>query len=391
MKKNTTLLLLCTVLLAMVGCGGSSSVELPEDIITEDAYALTWVDFSSIEPEAGVKMLSGIASDVDDDQGKARLWLSAAGDTVDAFYRERWDAFTEAGGQGMLTVYYCTEEKEKRTFETHTFIKAKKGTKGDDIVEAIESFVDEDMGLAWEKDKDADLELEEVGDDGWFWVTRTKAPEGSPEMPDDGDSEALEVFTDLLDDADGAPIVYAFRMIEPILDTVEKELKDKDKKLDAERKEQLEFAEAIKSYALACSPGSGAWTQSVIHFEGDEDAKAYAEDYNDRMRKFKPRFKRAFMSRDDPPHPDELNSILDKFKADASGETVTSKYEGDMLESLLVLTTAADGKNADSTSPVMMLELDRALVQPNYEQVPGIWSCYEISFDKKILPTTKKE
>ncbi len=388
MRTITHTLTAAVLLVLLVGCGGSS-VDLPEDVLTDEAYAVVWTDFKAINPDEGVKMLGGMADKMPDEQPKARLWLSAEADDIDGRYRERWDAFTDAGCQGMLTVYYRNENTEgegddKRTvvnYRKHTFIKAKKSAKSEDIEKALDQFA--------EDDGNADFELESVGEDtGWYWVTQDDAPEGSPSMPEDGDAEAVKAFKKLLAKGEGAPVIAAWRMIDGIGEEIDEEL-DREG-LSDERKDELKRAKATQSVVLTCTPGNSAKVSAVVTFDEKDQAKAYAQEHNDKQIEERAQAKRSMMNAENPPHPDVLDDLTDGLKAKVSGKTVSVQVNKGTLKDMLNIAAARSASGNDLTSPSRLLVFESMLKVPSSGDVPGVRSCYDtdkhLSFGRTKLP-----
>ncbi|MFN3168607.1 MAG: hypothetical protein ACE37H_16225 [Phycisphaeraceae bacterium] len=385
MKTTCHALALAALMLLLTGCGGSS-VDLPEDVMTDEAYAVQWVDFESIKPDEGVKMLGGLADDMSDDQPKARLWLSAEADQIEGDYRERWEAFTDAGCQGVLTVYYRNEvtegegedKKKVAKYRKHTFIKAGKKAKAKDLEEALDEFAEDD-GID-------DLELEPVGKDtGWFWVTRGESPDGSPKMPKKGDEKTAEAFEKLLAKADDAAIVVAWRMIDGISDEIDDEL-DREEISD-ERKEELERAKATQSIVLACSPGTSAQLSARVTFEKSEHAKAYAQEHNDSILDVRASLKKAMINAESPPHPKVIDGVADSMQIKTSGKTATLELDRGAVKDMLTLMSARMGMGGDDTSPVGLLRVESLLQVPDRSDVPGVRSCYDdLKLDRSRQP-----
>lgn len=385
MRTTCYALALAALLVTMTGCGGSS-VDLPEEVLTKEAYAVQWVDFEAIKPDEGVKMLASIADDMSDDQPKARLWLSAEADEIDSAYRERWEAFTEAGCRGILTVYYRNEVTEgegdnKKTvikYRQHTFIKADKTKKAKDLEDALDDFAKDD-GVD-------DLELEAVGKDtGWFWVTRGNAPNHAPKMPSKGDKASAEAFGDLLAESNGAAISVAWRMIDGIADEIDDELKRDG--ISAERKEKLERTKATQSIVMTCSPGKSASLSAAVTFEETEQAKAYAEEHNEQFIPMRAGLKRMMINVESPPHPKVIDGLVDSMQIKASGKTATLKIDSDAVKNMLNLMSAMMGTGGDQTSPVTLLDIDSLLQLPDPSEVPGLRSCYDnLKLDRSRLP-----
>lgn len=372
-------------MLTLVGCGGSS-VDLPEEVMTDDAYAVVWTDFKAIKPDEGVKMLSGLADDMPDEQPKSRLWLSAEADDIDGKYRERWEAFTDAGCQGMLTVFYRVETTEgegefKRTsvkYRKHTFIKAKKSTKASELEKALDEYAEEDGN--------DDLELKGVGKEtGWFWITRDDAPDSDPDMPEDGKEENAKAFGKLLAKGDGAPIIAAWRMIKPIAEEIDEELKREG--LSDERKDELKLSKATESIVLTCTPGKSAKSVATITFEKSDHAKTYAEENNDKQLSQRAEVKRAMMNAENPPHPSVIDGLTDSMVAKASGKNVKLTVDKGSVEDMLNIIASMRGAAGDGTSPRTLLDVDSLLHVPKMDQVPGVRSVYDqLNFGRIRLP-----
>jgi hypothetical protein len=384
MKPICHTLALATLMLLLSGCGGSS-VDLPEDVLTDEAYAVQWTDFEAIKPDEGVQMLSDLADDMSDDQPKARLWLSAEADQVEGDYRERWEAFTDAGCQGVLTVYYRNEvtegEGDDKTkvakYRKHTFIKAGKKAKAKDLEDALDEFAEAD-GID-------DIELESVGKDtGWFWVTRDDSPDGSPKMPKKGDEKTKEAFEKLLAKADDAPIVVAWRMIDGIADEIDDEL-DREE-ISEEREEELERLKATQAIVLACTPGKSPKVSAAVTFEESKQAKAYAEEHNDNILKMRAGLKTTMINTESPPHPKVIDGVADSMTIKASGKTATLELDSGAVKDVLNLMSARMQRD-DQTSPASFLSMESLLHVPDRSDVPGVRSCYDdLKFDRSRQP-----
>lgn len=385
MKTLAHAFTIAAMLILLVGCGGSS-VDLPEEVINDDAYAMQWTDFKAIKPDEGVKLLGDMADDMSDEQPKARLWLSAEADEIDGNYRERWDAFTQAGCEGMLTVYYrvqTTEGKgeEKTTdvaYRRHTFIKAKKGAKSDDLEKALEQFAEDD-GV--EK-----LKLESVGKESvWFWVTREDASDNSPKMPKGGDEKNAKAFDKLLAKGDGAAIIAAWRMIKGIAEEIDDELKNKD--LTDDREDELKLAKSTQSVVMACSPGKGATLTAIADFVDSKQAKAFAQGHNDRLIDARASVKKQMINVESPPHPSVIDGLFKNMQAKPSGKTVTLKIDRKTVGDMINLSSSMMGQGGDLTSPAPLLDFDGSLHMLGASDVPGIRACYDqLKFDRSRQP-----
>lgn len=386
--KHLTSWFVVVLLFALVGCGGSS-VDLPESVMNDEAYAVVWIDFQDIEPEAGINLLRDLADDMPDEQPKARLWLSAEADEVEGAYQQDWEAFTDAGGQGLLTVYYRVETKATVTegnatpmpplvsYRTHTFIKAEGGAAVDELKGAIASIAKYDSATK--------IKLVAVGEDsGWYWLTREDASESAPKLPTGGSEATAELFADLMDEAEGAPIVAAWRMIEPIEKELAEELKREG--MPEERKEELVRAKATRSVVMACTPGDASSTSVVIEFNDSDLADAYAEAHNDNLLTLRSSMKKNMINSESPPHPSVIDGVIDRWQAEVSGKSVTISLDSGAIQDLLNLTASRLG-SGDSTTPAALCKIDRQLHVPSESDVPGVRSCYDaLKFDRSRLP-----
>ena len=384
MKTLAKPFLALVLLFALTGCGGSS-FDLPESVITEDAYAVHWTDFSAIAPEAGVKAFNNLADDIDDDQPKARLWMSMQADLIQADYAERWEAFTEAGCKGMLKVFYAvpktTGEGEFQTtriaYQKHTFIKARKDTDNDELVKALSEFA--------EADGNADLKLVAVGEDtGWFWLTREAAPSRTPEMPDGANEEALKVFQKLIKDAGDSPMVTAWRPVDPISDKIKEEL-DRDD-LDEDRKQEMELAQSIQSIVTTCSTGRGATSGTSIVFAESDDAQDFADYQNKLLLQAQAALKQLMIGSENPPHPSVIDDLIEDGQIQTSGKTASVQLDANAIESMQLLMAARLGSGGDMTAPPHA-DVSSVLRLPSGSDVPGVMSCYNrLVFGRQNLP-----
>ena len=384
MKTLTTPLLALAILFLLVGCGGSS-VDLPESVITEDTYALQWTDFSAIDPDAGVKAFNRLADDIDDDQSKARLWMSMQADLIQTDYTERWEAFTEAGCTGMLKVFYAvpttTGEGDFQTtrisYQKHMFIKADKDADDDELVKALAEFA--------EADGNASLKLVAVGEDtGWFWLTREAATASSPKMPEGANEKALAAMKGLMDDGGDAPMVTVWRPVGPITDKLDEELERDD--LDDDRKTELELAKSMQSVVMTCSSGRGATTDTTITFAESEDAKAFAERENADSPQLKAALKQLMIGSENPPHPSVIDDLVEDNEFRVSGKTASVELDAGAVESMMLLMGARLGAGGDMTAPPHA-DISSALRLPSGADVPGVMSCYNrLVFGRYNLP-----
>lgn len=383
MRHSLRLLLGIVFSLQLLGCGGSS-VELPEDVLTDETYAVQWIDFGAIEPGDGVKLFGSLSGDMSDTQAQARLWLSAEADDVDIAYRERWEAFTDSGCQGILTVYYLEEKTEGELLRTteklrrHCFIKASAGTSAKQIEDAITDFADDDGS--------SDFDLEEVGDKtGWFWITSDNPPEDAPALPDKGDEEVTKTFAKLLAEGGDAPSITAWRSTKPISESI-KEALDQDS-LGDDKEQDLKYAKGVQSIVLTCTPGRKANSKAAITFDDKDLAKAYAQDHNDAQRYGKAAMKRMLVSVANPPEPELFDRLSDEMTAKASGKVVTVSLDGAGVQDMVVIVAALRGTGGDITSPRGLVDLDDVLRVPGATDVPGVRSCYDgLSFGRSKQP-----
>lgn len=388
MRHATRLFTLAFILVYLTGCGGSS-VDLPKEVMTEDAYAVQWIDFEAIDPDDGVKLLRGLSDDMSDDQPKATLWLSAGADKIDTAYRERWDAFTDAGCKGLLTVYYRVETTQgsgdnKRTdvkWQRHTFVKAGKDAKTDGLEEVLAPFAEED-GI--EK-----VMLKQVGKDSpWYWLTREGAPSSMPEVPEGGDEKTAKAFQKLLDKGDGAPMVTAWRALEPFAEAFDEELKRED--MEERHVEELKQNKAMETIVLACTPGRSAATSAILTFSDAETAKAYAKGRNEKLIEMRPELKTAMINTENPPHPDLIDELIDAMGAKQSGKSVAVTLGRGSLKDMLSLSAARMSKSMDDTAPAYLFETSSLLRVPSSEDVPGVRNCYEaLKFGRDRMPQSR--
>ncbi len=387
MSRVATGLIATMLLSLLVGCGGSSA-DLPEDVLTQDAYALVWTDIKSIKPADGEQLLADLADDMPDEQPRARLWLSAEADDIASSYDKKWNAFTEASCEGILTVYYRIEKSEGDgpfstvNYRRHTFIKAGKSAKADDLEKSLKAFA--------EKDGNDKLKFVAVGEKtGWFWLTREGADDSLPKMPSKGDEETAKAFKKLLDQGKGAAVIAAWRFIKPMSDEIDKQLKDDT--LSEDRKEDLERAGATQSVVMSCAPGKSPKVSVVITFDDSEQAKAYAKEENDKMLESRGDMKRELMSAENPPHPSVIDRLSENMQIKTSGKTATLTMDKSMVKDTLNLIASSPARSvkgsADLTSPASLLPFDAMLRVPGADQVPGVRSCYEqLNFGWNRLP-----
>lgn len=364
------------LVLPLVGCGGSS-VDLPEKVFNGDVYGVQWIDFSELEPEDAVAMLSEMADDMSDDQPKARLWMSAQADGLDSNYTERWETFTEAGGQGILIVHSAKSKKTgegdnaRTTLERSQFVlvKVKKGTTTDSLEKALGDLAKEDGN-----DK---IKFETVdGTDGaWLWLTREGRSDDAPKLPSDGSEENAKAFEKLIGQADGAPVVSAWRSTEAIKKQLEKELSDADDNdLTDDQKARLKEAIGTESVVMAVKAGGELGVSVTVTFADKELANAFAEFNNEGLLKERRSMKMDLTNSENPPHPSVVNRIFESQEVKASGKKVSIEMDSESIRDGLSVVAATRGQSRVSTiDPGSLLPIHSGLLVP---AVPGAPECY---------------
>lgn len=379
MKRLSLSLFALLMMLSMVGCGGSS-VSLPESAMTEELYAIQWFDTKNMSPDDAIKMLNDVAEDMDDDQPKARLWMSAQADAMEARYKDRWEAFTEAGGQGFLVLHYAVEKTvgegdnavTTTDYQSYVLVRVKKGTSTDDLEEALAEFAKEDGNekIKFEKVKDEDT---------WLYLTR-EYPEGqtAPELPDDGDKDVAKAFQKLLRSAGGATAVTAWTMPEAVKEEIEKELKREGitDEQEARLKEQLH----TESVVMAVSTGGSPSVEVTVNFDEKEQAETYAEEHNDGLINRRAGIKNALIESENPPHPSVVNRLIEKMEVRASGDSVSISMSSGEVRDGLAIMAATRGRGVDTSSPTGLMSVNGRLRVP---RMPGAVSVNGLSFSDR--------
>lgn len=375
--KQITLPFLAFLMLALVGCGGSS-MELPKSAITEDCFAVQWYDTAALTPDMAKDMISGIADDMSDDQPKARLWMSASADTIEAGYEKKWDAFTEAGGLGFLRLHYMLEKKGEDDadptthYRTYVLIRVKKKTDIGDLEEAIADFVkDDNMG--------GKVKLEKVkGEEEWYWLTTEERPDGF-DLPEDEDEESVKVFKKLIGQAGGAPAITVWRTHERLTEAFKKELDDDDNKPSDDRKERLEEAINTESIVMYVTPGKSPKVVVKVTFTDKEYAKTFAEEHNSNLAMTRRGMKIALMSTESPPHPSVVDRLVDQLEVKASGSSVSITMSSRSVEDGMAIQASLQGaRGVDTTSPNgIFTTIERGLQVPS---MAGVMDVFSVNF-----------
>ena len=376
MHRMTNPLLALMLLVTLTGCGGSS-VDLPDKVFNKDVYAIQWIDVTQLSPDDAKDLFNGLADDMSDDQPKARLWASAQADGVQAGYADRWEAFTEAGGQGALLVHTAktTGEGDSASVERgyYVLLKVKKGTSSDELRKAIAEFAKEDNN---EKIKFEPID----GTDGqWLWLTRENRPDGAPKLPSDGSEENAKAFQDLLKRGDGAAVISAWRGNDAIRDQIKRDLeKADDRNLSEEDKQRLKEAQDIQSVVMSVNAGSSASISATVEFNDKELAKAFAEYHNERLVSQRMSMKTALMNAENPPHPSVVDGIFEEQEVKASGKKIELELGSSVMADGMNVYAATMGQGRIGTAdPSRLLPLHSALSVP---PSPGVPSCYNIRF-----------
>jgi len=373
MKQITLSLFALTLLLTMVGCGGSS-MQLPESAITKDCFAVEWYDTASLTPEMAKDMINGIADDMTDDQPKARLWMSAQADLIEAGYEERWDAFTENGGLGMLRLHYMLEKKGEGDadptthYRTYVLIRVKKKTDIGELESAIKDFVEEDNA-------GGEVKLVKVKDaEEWYWLTTEERPEGF-DLPDKGDEESHKTFKKLIGQADGAPAVTVWRTHKRLTESFKKELDDDDNKPSDDRRARLEEILHLESVVMYVKPGKSPKVVTKIKFDDKEFAKTYAEEHNSNLAAARAGLKDGLRRTENPPHPSVVNDLVEQMEVKASGSTVAITMNARNVEDGMAIQAALEGGGGmDTTSPTTIFRIEGGLRVPRMPGVKGVFS-----------------
>jgi len=372
MKRLSLSLFALMMLVSMVGCGGSS-VKLPESAITKDCYAIQWFDTKSMSPEDAIKMLNNVAEDMSDDQPKARLWMSAQADVMEASYQERWDAFTEAGGEGFLVLHYATEKTTGEgdaavtttVYQTYTLVRVKKGTSTGDLTDALKDFAKEDNN---EKIKFVKVDGEET----WLYLTREYAEgQTAPELPADGDEDTLKAMQKLMRSASGASAVTVWTMPDAVKEEIEKELKREG--LTDDQKERLKEQLHTESVVMAVTTGANPTVELTINFDEKDQAETFADEHNSNLVAMRAALKNALLTSENPPHPSVVNSIVDKMEVKPSGKSVSiSMTSGDVRDGMSISAATLGRGGVDTTSPGRLMNVHPRLRVPSLRGVQGV-------------------
>ena len=171
----------------------AQNVPMPESAITENTTFVLWMDSEHFTAEA----LRGAAKQVSaalppQMQGQLDAKLNESIEQFQAGY----DAFTNAGGQGMLVVMRSPRE-DGTTPRAATLLRVDEGTNPDDMAAAIQEV---------EGGRAPMLVKHEPG-----WLTHRKKL-GQAATPTTGTAEQAEQFQSLFANTDSAPVRIAFRM-----------------------------------------------------------------------------------------------------------------------------------------------------------------------------------
>lgn len=376
MKRLSLSLFALMMLVSMVGCGGSS-VKLPESAITKDCYAIQWFDTKSMSPDDAIKMLNNVAEDMSDDQPKARLWMSAQADAMEASYQERWDAFTEAGGEGFLILHYATEKTTGEgeaavtttVYQTYTLVRVKKGTSTGDLADALKDFAKDDNN---EKIKFVKVEGEET----WFYLTREYAEgQTATELPDDGDEDTLKAMQKLMRSVSGASAVTVWTMPDAVKEEIEKELKREG--LTDDQEDRLKEQLHTESVVMAVTTGASPSVEVTVAFDEKDQAQTFAEEHNSNLVLRRQGLKTALVDAENPPHPSVVNRIVEKMEVDTSGKTVSITMSSSEVRDGLSIIAATRGRGQiDTSSPTGILQINGRLRVP---RMPGVVAVNGIS------------
>ncbi|MEM9415784.1 MAG: hypothetical protein AAGA29_09955 [Planctomycetota bacterium] len=386
MKRFSLSLFALMLMTSLVGCGGSS-VSLPESAITEDCYAIQWVDTKALTPDMARDMISGIADDMSDDQPQARLLMSAQADMVESRYEERWDAFTEAGGIGFMTLHYVLEKKGEGEdadptthYRTYVLVRVKKGAKAGELEEAIEEYAAEDNGNR----ENNDVKLEKVdGEEEWFWLTTEGRADGF-KLPEDGDEDAYKAFKKLAGDAAGAHAYMVWRTHEKLTEAAQKRLDDDE--IDHTDDEKARLNEVIHLESVAMYVTSGASPKVVVDvtFDDKEYAETFAEEHNDGLSQRRAGLKIALSRAENPPHPSVVNRLVETMDVKPSGSSVSITMNARNVKDGVAIQASVIGGNApDTTSPSRIFETMRSAGW-NGLRIPrmsGPMSLFDVSFN----------
>ncbi|MEM1356020.1 MAG: hypothetical protein AAGH88_14190 [Planctomycetota bacterium] len=352
MLRMTYPLLALMSLITLTGCGGSSP-DLPTKVFTDDIFALHWVDVGKLTPEEGIDMFKSLSGDMDDDQAKARLLASAEADGVEASYQERWEAFTEAGGLGFLTVYSAKTKEEgsgdnkRKVLEEvqYILVYVKKDTSAEALEKALADFA--------KQDNNEKIKFESVdGSDGrWFWLTRENRPDDAPKLPTDGSEENAKAFEKLMGEAADAAVVAVLRPNTAIKDMLKQDQENLDDDASEEAKDRLKNALALESAVMGVAAGSSPSVNSVYVYSDKERAASFADENNEDLAAARRSLKRALARNDDPPHPSYVDDMVESMALDASGKKVTLELSSDAIHSAYILDVMTGGGGAIAPGP----------------------------------------
>ncbi|MFI4860798.1 MAG: hypothetical protein ACIAXF_08975 [Phycisphaerales bacterium JB063] len=386
MKRFSLSLFALLLMTSLVGCGGSS-VSLPESAITEDCFAIQWVDTKSLTPDMAKDMIRGVADDMSDDQPQARLLMSATADMVESRYQDRWETFTDAGGLGFLQLHYMLEKKgegedaEPTThYRTYVLVRVKKGTDAKDLEEAIKDFAAEDNGNRAEND----VKLEKVdGEDEWYWLTTEGRTEGF-KLPEDGDEDTFKAFKKLVGDAGGAPAYMVWRTHEKLIESAQKQLDDDDADHTDDQEARLKEIVHLESVAMYVTAGSSPKVVVTVNFDDKEFAQSFADEHNDGLSQRRAGLKIALSKAENPPHPSVIDRLVDTMEVKPSGNSVSiTMNSGNVHDGVAIQASVVNGNAPNTTSPGTIFTQVRSAGWSNLHipRMPGPMDVFEISFN----------
>lgn len=382
MKRLSLSLFALLMMASLVGCGGSS-VSLPESAMTDELYAVQWFDTKNMSIDDAIKMLNGVSEDMSDDQPKARLWMSASADAMDARYQDRWEAFTEAGGEGFLVLHYAEEKTvgegdnavTTTEYKSYVLVRVKKGTSAGDLAEALKK---DDMAKDDGNEKIKFVKVE--GDERWFYLTREYAEgQTAPKLPDGGSKDTAKEFEKLMRSAGGAAAVTVWTMPDGIKDEIEKDMKREG--VTDEQKDRLKEQLHTESVVLSVTPGSSPKVEVTVNFDEKEQAVSFAQEHNDLLILRRRGLKLALVESENPPHPSVVNRIVDQMEVKPSGSSISiTMSSGEVRDGLSIFAATRGQGQADTTSPTGIIQIAGRLRVP---RMPGVIDVNGISFSDR--------
>lgn len=345
MKRYRTSMSMGMILaLAMALPAFGDEVPLPESAMTDDTTLAVWFDAEQFTPEAVRQAADRINAALPEGMRQTREQLDAQLDEAMAGFRPGHEAFTGAGGEGLLMLVRAAEPDEEPV-DPVMLIRVAEGTAPDQLGAAMAEFADEPE----------ETDLAEYAD-GWLVpVDELEA------VPTDGTAENTAAFSNYFEQTEAAPIRLGFRM-NP---SMREQLAELERQQQAEGQMQgPNPGAALLSPAKHIAGGWGTVTlgedpafRPVIQFDDAESAERFRSAWEQLLFMGQQMFMMQFAQPNvpDAPEPESIEALFQSLALEREDELLSGTIGSEFITRL--------GEIAPALEPLLMQMMMGAMGQ----------------------------